>query len=262
VTGVQTCALPISTFNVNSNAAWSVNESLPWLTVAPMNGTLNGTLTVSYDENTALAPRSGQITLSAFEVPNVVVNVNQAGYPIPENVTVAPFTVAPGVYQCYNASQTITVQYYTILSGGMVNMVAGHNIRLLDGTHARSGSYFHAWISSVDHCYILAPPVVLASGEEILSTAEEEETIAFTNDQFFKVYPNPTTGMFTLELTEPDETVMITVDIYSMLGESLLRTDLPAVSHCQFDLSAKQPGIYLIRVRRGDRVGFEKLIKN
>lgn len=249
-----------TTFSVTSNTDWNVSESVPWLTVSPMNGALNGTLTVSYDENTALATRSGQITLSAFETPDVIVTVNQAGYPIPANIIVSPYTVAPGVYQCYNASQTITVQYYTILSGGAVNLVAGQNVRLLDGTHARSGSYLHAWISTVDHCLIIPPPVLLAVKDEKVFPSEQPYEIQVT-DKFFKVYPNPTTGMFTLELAREDDTETITIEIYSMLGENLMRTDLPAVSHYQFNLQERQSGMYLIRVTRGEKIGFVKIIK-
>jgi hypothetical protein len=55
-------------------------------------------------------------------------------------------------------------------------------------------------------------------------------------DNFFKVYPNPTTGDFTLEMLEFEDFSAITVKIFTMLGSlisssnaSLFITDHPHV---------------------------------
>jgi len=72
-----TSAAGSTTFSVTSTTSWAVTESVSWLSVAPMNGTNNGTLTVTYDANTGTA-RSGSITVSATGLPSVVVTVNQA----------------------------------------------------------------------------------------------------------------------------------------------------------------------------------------
>jgi len=84
-----------TTFSVASNALWTVSESVSWLSVTPMSGTANGTLTVNYNQNTSLTPRSGQITVSSSGLPNVVVTVNQAGAGATLTVTPANRNVAP-----------------------------------------------------------------------------------------------------------------------------------------------------------------------
>nr|NQU91957.1 right-handed parallel beta-helix repeat-containing protein [Bacteroidota bacterium] len=66
-------------FDITSNTSWTVNESVDWLTVDPTTGSGNGTLTVNYDENTSITQRIGSITLSASDVPDVIVTVTQAG---------------------------------------------------------------------------------------------------------------------------------------------------------------------------------------
>lgn len=66
-----------TTFDVTSTTSWTVSESVSWLTVSPMSGSNNGTLTVNYTANTGTA-RSGQITVSATGLPSVTVTVNQA----------------------------------------------------------------------------------------------------------------------------------------------------------------------------------------
>jgi|GEM_PF-3058028 len=68
-----------TTFGITSNTNWTVSESTAWFTVSPGSGNYNGMLTVTYDENLLLTPRSGIITISGDDVPDVVVTVNQAG---------------------------------------------------------------------------------------------------------------------------------------------------------------------------------------
>jgi hypothetical protein len=78
---------------------------------------------------------------------------------------------------------------------------------------------------------------------------------------FFKIYPNPTTGKLTLELTEISEKMSITIEVYSMKGEKLLMENLFGANIHLIDLSSKQPGLYFIRVMKEDKVGIEKVIK-
>jgi hypothetical protein len=83
-----------------------------------------------------------------------------------------------------------------------------------------------------------------------------------TNDEsFFRIYPNPTLGQFTLELSDVRETSTIKVEIFSLIGESIMNIELPEMKQYLFDLSARQPGIYLIRVMKGDDVGVGKVVK-
>jgi hypothetical protein len=68
-----------ATINVTSNLAWTATESSSWFSISPLSGTNNGTITVTYNQNTSASGRSGTITISAPDVPNVIVTVNQAG---------------------------------------------------------------------------------------------------------------------------------------------------------------------------------------
>jgi hypothetical protein len=71
-----------TTFDVITTLDWTVSESVPWLTVAPTSGNGDAMLTVNYQENTNLSPRSGEITVSADGVDDVVIMVVQAPYPV------------------------------------------------------------------------------------------------------------------------------------------------------------------------------------
>jgi hypothetical protein len=163
---------------------------------------------------------------------------------------------------CFEATQTITVggaESFDVESGGSVNLVAGQNIRMLDGTHIHSGGYLHAWITT-SGIYCGSSSSMLAAIEENYLT---ESDIDHPNGQSnFRVYPNPTTGMFTLELLGVDAFSALQCEIYDMMGKRVWYNQLPANTNNKIDLSGQQPGIYLIRVLNGSEVKVKKLILN
>jgi hypothetical protein len=84
-----------TTFSVTSNTSWTVAENVAWFSVLPMSGNGNGTLTVDYTQNTLATPRSGQITVSASGVPDVVVAVNQAGADLNKTLVLKAYLEGP-----------------------------------------------------------------------------------------------------------------------------------------------------------------------
>jgi hypothetical protein len=128
---------------------------------------------------------------------------------------------------------------------------------MLPGTHFQSGSQVHAYIDlSGEFC--TNPKAVVVEEEPV------PEILPFEfadKDSFFRVYPNPNTGQFTLELKEVNEHAEIFVEIFSLVGETVMKLELPEMKQYLFDLSARQPGIYLIRVMKGDDVGVVKVVK-
>jgi len=69
-----------ATFEITSNADWTVVEEVPWLTVSQSNGTGTSTITINYESNEGVA-RSGVITVSVPCLSSVLVTVNQAAAP-------------------------------------------------------------------------------------------------------------------------------------------------------------------------------------
>jgi len=68
------------TFTVSSNINWSVSFSgASWLTVAPMSGNGDGTVTVIPAANTATAGRNVNLTVSGAGVSSQTVSVSQSG---------------------------------------------------------------------------------------------------------------------------------------------------------------------------------------
>ncbi|MCX6303623.1 MAG: T9SS type A sorting domain-containing protein [Bacteroidetes bacterium] len=161
--------------------------------------------------------------------------------------------------QCFNATQTITVAggstTFTVQSGGSATMIAGLRISYLPGTAVKSGGYMHGYITTTgQYCGTMAP--------SLATVVEGEETIAISPQQsFFRVYPNPTTGLFVVDLSGQDPSENIRVKIYSMTGEKIMTTDFTGEGKHELSLSGRPAGIYLIHVVSGQNAGTTRIIK-
>jgi hypothetical protein len=174
---------------------------------------------------------------------------------VPENRLVDGITLGVDDVECYDATITITVTNTVIGNGASAEFRAGENIIFGDGFVVESGAYMHAMITDV---YCLLPDAIVSAEEVILP---EEIPAIPVQESFFKVFPNPTTSTFKLELLGADEAAKINVEIYGMMGERVFQDVLFGGSQYEFDLSNMPKGIYFIRVLMGDEMGIEKVIK-
>jgi hypothetical protein len=181
---------------------------------------------------------------------NIVVNSS-----LPIQLNIANEVVPTGITTCYNASQTIFVAgsgtTFIIQNGGSTTMIAGQNILYLPGTTVQSGGYMWGYIAPTG-------PWCLTPSMPAVVTAEYEERVA-TEQSSFKVYPNPTTGNFILELIRDADQVK--VGIYGIWGEMVLSTVLYEEGRYEFSLADQTVGIYFIRVIYGDKAETVAIIK-
>jgi hypothetical protein len=176
-------------------------------------------------------------------------------------IWVLPNTIInSGQSNCFDASQTITAggggRTFIVMPGGSANLVAGHNIYLLDGVQVLPGGYLHANITTNgSYCGSQTPPVAapFAFGTVDVSIGLQES--------FIKIYPNPTTGTFTLELPKEFEHVTVQVEIYNPIGTLVLSERLTGNLVNVFSLAKQPSGIYFLRVIAGNRVETVKIIK-
>jgi len=257
-----------TTFDISSNITWTAAESVDWLSVSPMWGNNDGTIVVTYDCNTTESERTGIITLSGDDVPDILLSIVQEGATgVPVNRLVTDETVGNGESECYDAMQTITVQNFVVESGGVANLIAGQNIFLLAGTHIQHEGYMHAFITTTgEFCGSIVS--MLAAKDPGQGATHEEMPLPVElpdadNDRvLFRVFPNPTTGMFILELTSASANQAYSVEIFTLMGEHVMSEQLSGGLQHQFDLSFKPRGMYLVRVTLGDQTGIEKLVKH
>lgn len=159
---------------------------------------------------------------------------------------------------CYNATQKILLEDFVMHDGNSATLISGHSIIMTPGVQIDSGAYFRAYITS-DSIFCVNPtPLMLAEDE---NQDDEPFLPSIEKEIFFRIFPNPTTGSFTLELKEFDELNSITVEVSSMVGERIIRQEMPATAQYEIDLSGYQPGIYLVRVIQGKEAGVLKVVK-
>jgi hypothetical protein len=178
------------------------------------------------------------------------------GNPVPPDlVIIEDYIFTAGDEFCIEADGII-IKNVIIEGGADVTFVAKNSIKIQPDTDI-SGR-FHALIDDSGN-YCLNEPGLMA-----LATDEDPQPILSginKDGSLFRVFPNPTPGMFTLELRDAGESATIIVEIYNMLGDRILSSQLPLADQYQFDLSERQSGIYLIRVVMGDEVGVGKILK-
>jgi len=196
---------------------------------------------------------SGQICVTGNPATSNIIIMTVNGIPATTTVN-GPVTGTV----CYNATETINVAgnntTFTVQSGGSATMIAGQTIHYLPGATVQSGGYMWGYISpNGPFCVAPTMPAVITGEEELLPIAAEKT--------FFKVYPNPTTGNFILEVKGEVLSEKLHVDVYGMQGEKVLTTEMDGEIKHEFSISDKPVGVYFIRVIVGSKAETLKIIK-
>ncbi|MFH1319553.1 MAG: T9SS type A sorting domain-containing protein [Bacteroidota bacterium] len=184
--------------------------------------------------------------------------------------------VAPQQYDDYNASgahayadpTSFTDDKFIIEDGVTVNMKAANKIILKSGFHAKEGSNFRAYIdptigcngqkwsgSSSGQASAYEPPAL--PEEETEPTREEEPPIQRATN--IVMFPNPTSGQFTLLLLSEEETG-ISVYVSDLLSNIVYQKENITSSHHTIDISSASKGIYFVKIVSDNDVSVEKII--
>lgn len=172
--------------------------------------------------------------------------------------------------QCFDATQTIVLaggdETFVVGAGTGVNLIAGTSIHMHPGTKVEQGGYLHARITTdgfycdnAEKSILAVNPQKAINREEILP--EPEIPGRSQEEDFFRVYPNPTTGDFTVEITASDTDASYVIEVFGMRGEIIMRYDRLMEWQHHLSLQGHQPGLYLIRVQRDDEMGVQRIIK-
>jgi hypothetical protein len=162
--------------------------------------------------------------------------------------------------QCYSALQTITVAggttTFVVQSGASVTMIAGQKISYLPGAKVKSGAYMHGYITTNgQYCSLTQPSMVS-------TVTGEDEVPVNEKDLRMKVYPNPTTGFFTLELNGWNPAESFHAEIYNMNGISVMSKEFNGETKYRISLMDVPAGLYFLRIVAKDKVETIKVIKS
>jgi hypothetical protein len=158
---------------------------------------------------------------------------------------------------CYGSEGVIIADDLTVEPSGDVTLIAGISVQLKPGVQVLSGGRLHAYISN-QYCENQTP-LVASQDENILSLFESD--LPNHNSHSFKLYPNPTTGLFTLEFINTTITSPRQIEIYGMLGELILSKEISGEQRWQFNLADRAKGIYIVRVVQGSEIEITKVVK-
>jgi hypothetical protein len=163
--------------------------------------------------------------------------------------------------RCADALQTLVIAgngtSFVVQSGGHMEEIAGQNILYYPGTKVDLNGYMWGHISNV----FCQPPNPI--GAPIFTTNTEGSQVKPENsaNSFFRIYPNPTPGKFTLELKGDATSSQVHVEIYGILGDKILAKDMVIDRKQEFSLTDKPTGVYVIHVSSGVNSETEKIIK-
>ncbi|MBR6067621.1 MAG: C10 family peptidase [Bacteroidales bacterium] len=248
-----TAAGESKTVTVTSNTSWTATSSANWLTVSPASGSNNGTITAVAAANTTTSQRTATITVSGTGVSAQTISVTQAG--VSYNLTVNPSSLS---YTADGESKTVTVTSntsWTATSSASwltVSPASGSNNGTITAVAAANTSTQQRTATiTVSGSGITRTVSVTQAGAP---TAIDEEVA-----EGISVYPNPTSGMFTVGLGAIEGKA--TCQIVNANGSIIETREINADSNSEivFDCNVNS-GVYFVRIISGNNVWTKRVV--
>jgi hypothetical protein len=176
---------------------------------------------------------------------------------VPAQVTLENLLIPSGQSACFNATQTITISNFTVEApGGDAEFIAGQKVTMLPGTIVQHNAHMLARIAlNNDYCQ---PENKLV----VASVKDSGEPGSSSTEHHFRIFPNPTSGIFTIRTDHLSETVSVNVRIYNINGEILSSTSFSGIKDQEFNLTELPDGLYFARIIAGSKIEMMKLIIN
>lgn len=180
------------------------------------------------------------------------------------NRKVEDVTISAGQSSCFDALETITVAgsgtLFSVESGGSASFIAGQQINFLPGTTVYPGGYLHGMITpNWDFCGL--PDSFIATSEPQDKQSLHPDKLLIPSQSVCRIYPNPTCGVFTLELISDPGISPICVVVLDVFGKTLFSEPWNGITRMKFSLAGSPPGIYLVRIIYPGQTEILKVIK-
>jgi len=228
-----------------TNYFWTVPFGTTIVTGAGSNS-----ITVNFSNSTFIGDisvRGTNLCFSGNQSPNLTVTANGL---LTGQVILTNITIPPAHQECL-AAQSITTagsgSTFLIEGGGDVTLIASEFVRFLPGTIVQENGFLHAFITN--QCIPCSSLKIPKSDSNLLIASQTGSMTTYHHEQpLITVYPNPTSGSFTLEIEGENGLEKVRVEIYSLQGEKLLTEELLNERRHVFSLSDRSVGVYFIRV--------------
>ncbi|MCX6268970.1 MAG: fibronectin type III domain-containing protein [Bacteroidetes bacterium] len=177
--------------------------------------------------------------------------------PVGMDLTLADVTVTGNV--AYQAANNIDVAggttYFIVENSGSATIIAGNRISFGPGTRVDAGGYLHGYISYDMDCSLVKAPtiptIISGNGENSFDIGKTAITL----------YPNPTSGNFTLVQKGDKLFGNVNIEVYNIQGEKVMTDQMVGEKKRQFNFADMPVGLYFVKVVAGDYVETIKLVK-
>lgn len=179
------------------------------------------------------------------------------------DLTVQNETIIDDQADCFNATITITVAgsgtTVDIQSGGEATFIAGETIYLKPGFHSHSGSTTHAYITTTgDYCG--SQQSMVASVESVVDELMTNPKIYILDEPSVNIYPNPTTGHFTIDFSGKKTTADIM--LVNFQGKQMITQQCKDQLKMDIDIGNLPSGMYILLIKTENELITKKIIKN
>ncbi|MBN1924268.1 MAG: T9SS type A sorting domain-containing protein [Prolixibacteraceae bacterium] len=225
-----------------------------------------GYVFVNWTESDVEVSTSANYSFMAGSNRTLVANFEEDTPVVPDNLDVSDVILGSTDDECYNALFNITVagngNSVEFFSGSYATLIAGNSIHFLYGFHAHPGSYMSAYITETASFCDALPESIVMNNNKSASLPDDGENKAENKEDFLpeksvKIFPNPTTGQFKIELTSFDKGT--SVRILNLSG-SIVKTIEVENSKFNIDLSTVRKGIYIVQCNDGETIISKKIV--
>ncbi|MCX6276977.1 MAG: T9SS type A sorting domain-containing protein [Bacteroidetes bacterium] len=232
---------------------WKVNGSV-------VTGAVNSTYTyIPVNNDAVICAMTSDLSCVSGSPANsnmVVMVVNG----IPDNTTVQNETVGNLQTKCYNALQTITVAgtptTFVVETGGNATFIAGNKINYLPGSTVHLGGYMLGKIAPT------GPFCGGVTGSPAVAVVSGVEAPLFQVEQpFFTLYPNPTSGNFTLVQKGNNSYGNVQIEVFDMRGERMLKAEMVGEKKHEFSMTDVPAGLYFVKIVAENYTETIKIVK-
>ncbi len=164
--------------------------------------------------------------------------------PVACDTNITTTVLYDGDTECYDALHSITFggngSVFRLFNGAEAIAIAGQRISLKDGTSVANGGRFHGYIApGGPWCTTLAVPLTSIRPVSQVNDHNDASTL-------FKVFPNPTSGLFTL--TVNGVASGFDLKIFNAEGRKVQAGKFPSAGSYEISLKGYPTGLYLFMI--------------
>ena len=183
-----------------------------------------------------------------------------AGYLVPTELNLNNIIIVNGQDTCFNALQTINVAgngtTFTVQGGGSATLIAGQKIRFLPGAKVQLNGYLHGYIGQYGESCFEQYHILPAQ------TGIPENEGMFNGSSLFRVYPNPTSGEFMVEIASERQLKNSLIRVFNLMGNEIMRKEITNnFRKTDFSLDKQPSGIYIITITGDGLMESARIVK-